>query len=710
MSERTTIGGTVYETLGSSSSNLLLRCNGTARIQWGNKLIDLIKNGKIVSSGNSVGIYVIDDESELNHDGLYILNVEKEDDPQLLIYKEKQKYNLTGTDLYISASKKQDITSDQQKQALENLKVYFNTVEELQNSGIQNGIAYVTDTQQLYTIQDGLVNEFRAKLQAVEVEEESEDGEIINSSYKIVLSVSESDYITLQDSSVYFNANVHIAPANQIGSTDADEFQGYRLYMTGDTSCLEVDQIVVRHGLPIQEYIESTCRDFRIAMISSQLEPNKWYLLKDYQNPWKIAANDMSNNRPILVQASSQNTIHPEGCLFKDRGVRLTYDPSYIEDIYIVDSTFDEGGNLVSETVTTNTVETKGKITWMRDSNGNESNFDFLDYKDRLGNALTDLHINVNNPNLDASIFPKNSYNNKIFFYNLYGTVINNGVVDNSQTYTIHIKIDDSKNEEDFYQDNEDGSVTITGTPQRMIMHDNTILDCRGITLESTCLEFSNNYLNNVTDCVVHQKFNNNKIKNLTQNKFIKDFCDNTMDTLQNNTFNNTCSNNRILNMSDCVLNCELKDSNFKYLFSCVFNGSLIQKITGISTLRDLIIDENSYPFMYNASDYKDVCISDGSLKEFNIITEVESIPRYTVMMFAQKDADIPEGWAICDGKTYEYKGVESKTPDLKDKFIKGVTDTKDIGTEQELDATETDSLWQATKIETYTLVYIMKL
>jgi hypothetical protein len=49
MSERTTIGGVVYESLGSSTSNLLLKCNGTARIQWGGKLIDLIKNGKIAS-------------------------------------------------------------------------------------------------------------------------------------------------------------------------------------------------------------------------------------------------------------------------------------------------------------------------------------------------------------------------------------------------------------------------------------------------------------------------------------------------------------------------------------------------------------------------------------------------------------------------------------------------------------------------------------
>jgi hypothetical protein len=66
MSERTTIGGTVYESVGSSSSNLLLKCNGTARIQWGSKLIDLIKNGKIASENSSSPIiFNIKDESEI---------------------------------------------------------------------------------------------------------------------------------------------------------------------------------------------------------------------------------------------------------------------------------------------------------------------------------------------------------------------------------------------------------------------------------------------------------------------------------------------------------------------------------------------------------------------------------------------------------------------------------------------------------------------
>lgn len=92
MSERTTIGGVTYESVGSSNSNLLLKCNGTARIQWGNKLIDLIKNGKIVTS-SGVQIYIISNESDIQSDGIYV--IVKENLIQLWICKNKNKYNLS---------------------------------------------------------------------------------------------------------------------------------------------------------------------------------------------------------------------------------------------------------------------------------------------------------------------------------------------------------------------------------------------------------------------------------------------------------------------------------------------------------------------------------------------------------------------------------------------------------------------------------------
>ena len=45
MSEK--LFGRVYESVGSSSSDLLIKSKGSVKIQWGNKYIDLIKNGEI---------------------------------------------------------------------------------------------------------------------------------------------------------------------------------------------------------------------------------------------------------------------------------------------------------------------------------------------------------------------------------------------------------------------------------------------------------------------------------------------------------------------------------------------------------------------------------------------------------------------------------------------------------------------------------------
>lgn len=73
MNERVTIGGTSYEAVGSKSSNLLLRCNGTARIEWGDKLIDLIKNGKIAVENNSPQLQLISSENEIRKDGIYVI-------------------------------------------------------------------------------------------------------------------------------------------------------------------------------------------------------------------------------------------------------------------------------------------------------------------------------------------------------------------------------------------------------------------------------------------------------------------------------------------------------------------------------------------------------------------------------------------------------------------------------------------------------------
>jgi hypothetical protein len=39
---------------------------------------------------------------------------------------------------------------------------------------------------------------------------------------------------------------------------------------------------------------------------------------------------------------------------------------------------------------------------------------------------------------------------------------------------------------------------------------------------------------------------------------------------------------------------------------------------------------------------------------------------------------EIPDGWAICDGTTHTYNGVESTTPDLRNRFIKAASSKDD--------------------------------
>lgn len=226
MSERVTIGNVVYETIGSSSSNLLLRCNGTARIQWGTKLIDLVKNGKIGSESDF--IYIISDEKEMKSDGIYIIN--KEEGSEFFIYKKGNKYNLSKTDLYVSADVDQKLTSEQQLQVLLNVGLYYNTLEELQNSEIKNGIGYVIENQTLYNIKNGVIESLNGTI--VQVENDDVQENVINSQTKIVLSISNDEYIVLEENSVKINYPVHV---NSIKSNT------FKLYQEGNKSYLQVD-------------------------------------------------------------------------------------------------------------------------------------------------------------------------------------------------------------------------------------------------------------------------------------------------------------------------------------------------------------------------------------------------------------------------------------------------------------------------------------
>ena len=568
MSERTTIGGTVYEAIGSSSSNLLLKCNGTARIQWGNKLIDLIKNGKIASGDSKQLIFTVSDESEIQTDGIYVLTTEESN--KLLVYKDGIKYNFTEENLYILANESQNLTSEQKEQALKNIGLYYNKLEDVYKADIKNGIVYVLDTNNFYIIKNGAIEEFQATLKSVTVDEETDGVKVINSSVKIILSILDEEYLVLADQRITANYSIYVKNSAQIGSESADKNQGYRLYIDGDTSYLDVDEINVRNGIKVDQYKEVTFESLLSLINSELLEPHSWYLITNFQNHWKLPKKNSSFDRPILIRALTNKSFYEKGYLFKDHRVIIKYDPLYQEPIIQKEE--------IEGKIVENEITTKGRITWMQDQYNNEANFDFLDYADCESKELTTLHFNEDDEHQDKSIFPLGSYNNKLTVYNLKGTVLKEKVLDDTNTSIIDFKFDDSED-------------------KRMLMHDNDI-ECYGLILNNTCNEFCNNIIKKsikleISDLFCENNFNEIYFESNFQD--IENFYQiDNIQTFNQVLFSHKTKNNKCQSFKHCIFKNELFDNIFGDITNVVFN----EKFNN-TTINTVIKSSTNYTYQY---------------------------------------------------------------------------------------------------------------
>lgn len=94
----------------------------------------------------------------------------------------------------------------------------YNTLEEAKNAGIQNGFVYILNESNIYTIKNGVFEEFQAKITSVTVEKEQEIGEVINSSVQIVLSISDIEYLVVSNQRILSNYPIYIKDSAQISS------------------------------------------------------------------------------------------------------------------------------------------------------------------------------------------------------------------------------------------------------------------------------------------------------------------------------------------------------------------------------------------------------------------------------------------------------------------------------------------------------------
>lgn len=235
--------GKNYQEAGFSSSPLLLRSNGEIKLQWGNKFIDLIKNGKINSEAKDY-IFTVDTSDEIKANGIYLVT----EDSSIWINVEGTKTKINNTDTtYVSFLTEQEITPEQKQQALTNLGLIYENIDALNKANLVTGLAYVVESNKLYLIQNKVVSEYQVA-SALPTSGKFEDLTISNltiknntiNSNQLILTINNIPYLQIND-------NILCSVPFLVDKLQSINYSynksGFALYQDKGQSILDIDSL-----------------------------------------------------------------------------------------------------------------------------------------------------------------------------------------------------------------------------------------------------------------------------------------------------------------------------------------------------------------------------------------------------------------------------------------------------------------------------------
>lgn len=231
------IAGKVSNAIGNKDSTLILR--GTSiKVQWGNKFIDLIKNGKINSESEKI-LKTVQSVDDIKSDGIYLL------DKSIWVNIGETKVELSNSSTtYVSfLTEQKDTTIEQKEQALTNIGFYYETLEEAKNSGIQAGIIFVKGDSKLYVAKNGTFEEYITQIKNTEIKQEENPITTLIIKNNSLL-VNGIEYITCDNELI--TAHKEIVLQNGLSSWGATSNKGFKLYEDKGKSILEIDQVIER--------------------------------------------------------------------------------------------------------------------------------------------------------------------------------------------------------------------------------------------------------------------------------------------------------------------------------------------------------------------------------------------------------------------------------------------------------------------------------
>lgn len=247
--------GKVFNTVGSTDSNFVIKTKGDLKVQWGNKFIDLIKDGKIIQNNPDL-LKTVSTVDQITENGIYLI----QNTGEIWINIDNVKINLSSVSdtTYVSYLENQEgITSDQKYNALRNIGFYYSSVSEAQNANIKAGIIYIENEQKLYLVSNGKITEYQISSSSVEsgnvfseifigqMEIYEEKGVSTIVSPELTLIANKRECLNIK-SDITVKSNINIKESCYLQSQGANSNKGFRLYTKNGKSVLEVDSIVER--------------------------------------------------------------------------------------------------------------------------------------------------------------------------------------------------------------------------------------------------------------------------------------------------------------------------------------------------------------------------------------------------------------------------------------------------------------------------------
>ena len=399
---KTNLFGKAFNTIGSTDSNFIIKTKGDLKVQWGNKFIDVIKNGKIASE-NPNFFKIVNSIEEIKNNGIYLV----EDKSYIMI--EGNLIEVTKeSDLYVSFLTEQKSTAKQKNQALSNIGFYYESLEQAQNAELDSGIIYVKSEQSLYIISNGIIHKYQPNFSEQTETSESNVFEDVTISDLKIYKQGSSMYIDTPTLRLLINnkevmyyldgftilSNISIKDGVFLQSEGAFSEKGFRLYTKNGESFLEVDNIIWRNNTLLITY------DSLMNKIKSEtLEPSRYYIIQDFQNPWEVSWETeplyykdyyveiesvpvlagIRNASHLLVQASSKNTLNTVAQFLENPKWIAHYDPYYQGEEHIISQDNIQYGFRKTKNNEGNDqyLSCKGQITYLKDEFGNEGNFNF---------------------------------------------------------------------------------------------------------------------------------------------------------------------------------------------------------------------------------------------------------------------------------------------------------------------------------------------